>query len=396
MTTKFDYLVYSDIHFGHRKTRIDNTIRSIENIWKEPWFRDLKAIFIAGDIYDRKLDHGSYDATEATLHLIRLGYVCFKYNIELYILEGTPSHDWKQAQSVPELYRHMKIPITCHYIDKVTIKYSKALEKYILFIPDEIDTPTNVFDMVKEAVHSKELDKVDITIMHGAFRYQQSGAPEEYCHLEMDYLAITRYLIHPGHIHQHTHYKRIVAQGSIDRYTHGDEDPKGYVVVRNNTDWMFYTNPTATKYVTIPIQIKTLDEARSVLSKQIQTLDLPKNSHIRLQIPKNSPIPSLISEIRTQFPYYHITFIREKVVEEEKPKRLLEAKEYDSIQLTPDNIIDIVMKKLNSLDVFSTDPVPTIGVGDKNASESLSEAPRGYSDVRSEYKKLLSEIISDV
>ena len=75
------------------------------------------------------------------------------------------------------------------------------------------------------------LTKVDYAVMHGQFDYQLpkhiTGMPR---HDSQKYLDIVKHYIFIGHIHTHSVYDRIIAQGSFDRLTHGQEEPKGYVV----------------------------------------------------------------------------------------------------------------------------------------------------------------------
>ena len=50
------YLVFSDVHFGHDKTPTEFIINNLNNLLSNYVDRkDIKAIFIAGDLFDRLL-----------------------------------------------------------------------------------------------------------------------------------------------------------------------------------------------------------------------------------------------------------------------------------------------------------------------------------------------------
>jgi len=385
------YLVYSDVHLGHRKTPIFKTIESLEKLWTNDWFKKLDVLFIAGDLYDRRLDFHSEDASSSILHLMRLGKICEKYNIALYILEGTPSHDWKQARIITDLYRQMGLKTPYYYIDSLEERYVPELGKNVLFIPDEIDTPANVYTMVRDLLGTR---KTDIVIMHGAFIYQQSGAPEELCHIEDNYLRITNHLIHPGHIHQHTQYDRIIAQGSFDRYCHGDEGAKGCVLVKDFNNWVFIENKDAVIYKTIAITNRKIENIYKTIDKEVS--NIPPNSYIRLKIRKGSQVPVIINDIRKNFPLYNFTYYMENKDDDGLvSKKLLDKKDDYGVQITPENINILVSEELKSL-LTSNPSRITFSTIDHNKQENGSERNtdtlESMDRVISEHMSLLQEL----
>ena len=339
------YLVYSDTHLAHNKTPIDTTISSLESLWTKPWFRDLDVLFIAGDLYDRKLDYNSYEASAALLHMMRLGKICQNYNISLYILEGTPSHDWKQASKIPDVYKQMGLEFDYAYIDTICIRHIKALDRNVLFVPDEMGTPEEVYREVNRL--SKETP-IDMAIMHGSFKHQHPKFLEHLCHDEHDYLDLVKYLIHAGHIHQHSVYDRIVIQGSWDRYTHGDEEDKGCLLVKNDTDWEFIKNTEAVIYKTIKIMSGDEDRIIERVGKLIR--DIPIGSHIRILTRKGSPVPMIIKDIRLKYPGYRFTLQYQGSENEiTSTKKLLRSRESMGIQITERNILPMLITKIEAI-----------------------------------------------
>ena len=100
-------------------------------------------------------------------------------------------------------------------------------------------------------------EEVDIAIMHGQFHYQFPRIKLDSSHDEQEYLNMVKHYIHIGHIHTHSSYDRIIAQGSFDRIAHGEEENKGCVVAkidttnRENDEWMFLVNDKAMRFITL-------------------------------------------------------------------------------------------------------------------------------------------------
>lgn len=341
-----DYLVYSDTHFGHPRTKIDNTIFSLEKLWSSPWFKNLKTLFIAGDLYDRKLEYGSYEAGSALLHMMRLGDICQKYNISLYILEGTPSHDWRQASILPDIYKEMGYTFEYKYIDTIAVVDIEPIEKRVLFVPDEMGTPEQVY---KEVLKLHKGSNFDIAIMHGSFRYQHPKFLAHLCHVEENYLDLVNGLIHAGHIHQHTTYDRIVIQGSWDRYTHGDEGDKGALLVDSNNNWEFIKNTDATIYKTVKIDSNRKESTYRKLKAELA--NLPIGSHIRVITKKGSVVKEAVVAISAEHPEYNFSIKYDEVSDiNVRKSRLLQKREELGIQITPDNLEKLIFAKIRSRD----------------------------------------------
>jgi len=157
---------------------------------------------------------------------------------------------------------------------------------------------------VKVLLANKGLDKVDLAIMHGAFRYQLPDIVEEPTHDERTYLDIVKYFIFIGHVHQSSQYERILAAGSFDRHTHGDEGIKGFYDVSFREDGTnritFVENKYAKRYDTIDchgldikaINVKVLDKINKI----------PRKSSIRLRCNRNDPAVNYVEVLKREFP----------------------------------------------------------------------------------------------
>jgi DNA repair exonuclease SbcCD nuclease subunit len=90
----------SDIHLGHDKNKTEDIILNLRRFFKtyNSKLKTLDLLTISGDIFDKLLTTNSADYHLAYEWLTELVLLCKRYGIKLRILEGTPSHDWQQAQ----------------------------------------------------------------------------------------------------------------------------------------------------------------------------------------------------------------------------------------------------------------------------------------------------------
>lgn len=352
------YLVISDIHFGHRKTLAHEIIANLEaylidlvEVNKQP----LSVIFIAGDIFDRLFDGSDESLFEVTRFAFRFFRFCDRHEITVRILEGTPSHDRRQSKIFDVIYKEGSFHCGFRYIDKVEVETMPELGKRrILYVPDRPTVKTE--DTMKEihkAIQDEGMDGVDIAIMHGMFEYQcpkAIGNVEKYNEQEM--MSIVREYIHIGHVHTFSTYERILAQGSFDRIAHGEEDPKGGVLVQlgvtpEENRWFFIPNERAKLYKTIKLKGDDIEKALSQIEKA--TASFPRGSFVRLQAKKTHPLLQSFDQLAVQFP--HFVFTKAKEDEVDVPNYLLVdpaiANEgYTPILLDKQNIVDMLMTEV--------------------------------------------------
>lgn len=275
------YLVISDIHLGHNNTKTDFIINNLKSFFikynKE--LTGIKIIFLAGDVFDRLLTTHSVDYVLAYEWLMELYIHCIRNDICLRVLEGTPSHDWKQATMFSMIIKKINQQADFKYIDKLYIEKNNKLGISILYIPDEYKPKaTDTYAEVLKLLQENELSKVDIAVMHGQFKYQLPIVLES-SHDENDYLNIVKHYIHIGHIHTPSTFNRIIANGSFDRLKHGEEENKGAILAtigEEEDSFVFLENRKAKIYKTITF------ENEEKLMEDIKTL--PKGSNVRIMI----------------------------------------------------------------------------------------------------------------
>lgn len=353
--SELKYVIISDVHLGHRR---NPTSRIIDNLkaFTDNLPKDLDIFFIAGDLFDRLLDNSMPDGIEISLWLHQLLLYCARHKIRLRILEGTPSHDWRQSSMVGSIHYISGVPVDVAYISTLHIEQIADLGINILYVPDEWDIdPGNTYKQIKGLMQELSLSQVDIAIMHGQFTYQIPNAPATIPrHSEELYLDIVKHYIHIGHIHTHSYFDRIIAQGSFDRLAHGEEEVKGgvYVSIRRSdgyTDksYTFIENPNALIFKTINVRGETLDDIVGYLDKQI--LKYPTGSYIRLKGKPGNATFRCYDEIKKRYALYVLTRLGDDA---DKPLSTVSINTdddtYNQLSITPDNIVTLLADSIKS------------------------------------------------
>jgi predicted MPP superfamily phosphohydrolase len=300
------YIVVSDVHLGHRRTPTEHIIYNLRKTLFSSENVDVDIIFIAGDLFDRCLDFNSKDVHEIVVFLHELLEVCSSLSIKLRVLEGTPSHDWKQSRILVEMNENLREPCDLRYFSELDIEIMEDLNISVLYIPDEWnDSHEKIFSECQDKLKEKELAQVDIGIFHGQFAYQLRGPVGQSAVLkEEDFLSVVKYYINIGHYHTHSFFDRIVAQGSFDRLTHGEEEDKGFVkmTIGEQPSWEFIPNKNAYVYKTIPVRANTTLEQ---LDKKI--LNLPIDSYVRLEMKPDHPFYTTFKDLQLRYHAYRLS-----------------------------------------------------------------------------------------
>ena len=345
--SEINYIVISDIHLGHKRNSTKEIIKSLAL-----WFNDYKPrdnldfIFLAGDVFDRLLDLASDEIQEIIFWVYRLFDFCKKNKIRLRVLEGTPSHDWRQSEIFKTIHQAAYDEVDFKYVDTLYVEVVKDLDFSILYIPDEWHNDTNeTFKQAESAVKAEHLVQVDIAVMHGLFSYQlpiqTAKIPR---HNENDYLRLVKYFISIGHIHTSSTFQRILAQGSFDRLAHGEEEAKGGMEItitkEGESRYFFIENKNAKIFKTINLKFKDIDRTVKQITKNI--CNLPNDSYIRLRANKDHPAIIGFEELRKKFPncvLSKITFEEEKDIQS---RNLVDERDteifFNVITITKENI----------------------------------------------------------
>lgn len=354
---KIKYLVISDVHLGHPRNKTHEILKSLDiffNYFSN--YTDLDILFIAGDLFDGLIDNYTTEYQDVVLWIHRLMSYCSRNNIKLRVLEGTPSHDWGQCTIFDTLYNVSNIKLDLKYITQIHIEYMEDLNLHILYVPDEAtESPDVTYSHVTKLLQDNSIDKVDISIMHGMFGYQIPQIKSLQSHDEYKYLSITKYYIHIGHVHIHSEYDRIIAEGSFDRLSHNEEEDKGGVLATidtttNQMEYKFIVNKNSKVFKTVSItRCKDLDSAIVRLDKEI--LKLPVDSYVRIRSPKDSVIYQGFDELKKRYVDYNLS----KKSDDEKDTlhvtldTNMDDLEYKSITITSSNIYNLITNEVSTI-----------------------------------------------
>ena len=352
-------LSLSDVHLGNKRNTTKEIINNLDIFFShytdDSEFTDLDIIFIAGDLFDLLLSCSGSEFSDILLWLGRLMNFCSRFNIKLRILEGTPSHDWKQSRNAYAVYTLIKKPFDFKYVETLHIEYIEDLDCHILYVPDEWNASTDVtLEQVKGLLKDLNLKQVDIACMHGSFAHQlPSAAHNAPRHDAASYLSIVKHFITIGHIHVHSVFERILAQGSFDRISHNEEEAKGAVLFRisekNGNSYSFIENKRAKIFKTIILKFKDLDKSFAQIDKVLNKV--PENSFIRIKANKDHPLYVAFDELKIKFPMYNFTKTNlEDEVDNNSVIRntVVLEKEYTPITINRDNVITLIMREVKT------------------------------------------------
>lgn len=301
----------SDIHLGHRKNHTQDIIRNLnKHLSCDALLSKIDLLFIAGDVFDDLLPLNSEDVPHIKAWIARLLRLCKKYDVVVRVLEGTPSHDREQSMLFPainQIHEHnSKSHVDLRWVQGLEVEYLEKFDIHVLYIQDEYrhDTGETLAE-AKAAIAAKGLHQVDFAVMHGMFTYQVPPAAKNLpLHNEAEYLALVKHLIFIGHVHTHTRFERIIAQGSFDRIAHGEEGAKGFVTATIEIDGthevVFVENHTACKFVTVDCNYD--ETVQNILRIDEVAEKLPSGSHVRIRANYGNPILADLDVVRRRWP----------------------------------------------------------------------------------------------
>lgn len=352
----------SDIHLGAQNTQTRHIIQNLDAAFpNDEVTAQLDCIYIAGDVFDRALLLTDPQVIEIKLWIYRFLRLCAQHRIQVRVLKGTPSHDWNQNTFFEVINKQADIGCDLIYHDKLEIEHQDPVGLNVLYIPDEWRPTTEaIWEDVQEKLMEKQLKQVDLTIMHGMFGFQLPEIAHLDKHTEERYLELTRLAVVCGHVHQANQFDRIWIPGSYDRLCHGDEGKKSHLRMKfykdesapsgyrlTQDDVVRIPNPNPKVYETIDCSGLDLEEALSRLKRRAS--ELPDDSHLRIKAEADHPVIKAIGTLRGTYPL--INWSTKRVSDAGRPAEKLVGvkKTYEVVQITDQNIGQIVGEKLSTL-----------------------------------------------
>jgi len=336
----------SDIHLGHHRTTTGFIVENLRKAFPDTdETGELDLILFAGDVFDRLLSFPSTEASEAADWFMDFLAMCQRRDIVVRVLEGTPSHDWKQSSFFVGLNRNLLKPADFKYVPTLSIEYLDRFDLTILYVPDEWSPEADdTWRQTTELLAAHGLEKVDIACMHGAFDYQIPMSHNT--HRPDRWLSIVKHYIFIGHVHLHSVNDRILAQGSFDRLCHGEEAPKGHIraVIRGEQgdQFEFVENKGAKLYLTLELQGRSLTECLDAL-KGFE--HFPDGSNFRLKMQREDEMLGAIQAVRELYPQFVFTT---QLDELEVKSALIEEDDNipQPITITRDNLASLLKERM--------------------------------------------------
>ena len=349
MNNLIKILQLSDIHLGNKLNSTEKIVNALKHYFRtnQKEFSKLSMIALVGDVYDRLLNTSSSDYILSIEWLTELVIFCKNNNIKLRILEGTPSHDWKQCKVLYTIIDRLNLDVDFKYIETLHIEIMSDLNLSVLYVPDEWKhKASETYDEILELMVANNLSKVDVAFMHGQFHYQLPMIRLESSFSEEDMLNIVNYYIAIGDIHTPSVFERILAQGSFDRLAHNEEEDKGGIVVtidktKGDYSYRFVKNEKAMLFKTYRYEEEELDYIIQDLEDKISKL--PIGSNIRIISNNEDYLTKSVKVLKDKF--------INMVIKAEKPKvkdnkyKILEDKlMIESFSITKDNLKTLLLE----------------------------------------------------
>jgi DNA repair exonuclease SbcCD nuclease subunit len=359
LCSELNVAVVSDIHLGNKRNETEHIVGNLySELPNDVQMAGLDILFLAGDVFDTLLNYPDNVITSIDTWITDLLRSCHKHSVKLRVLEGTPSHDRNQSQRFEIMNKLARIGADLKYIKDLSIEYFPEYDINVLYVPDEWnDSAQKTYDEVQALLENKCLQQVDFAVMHGQFEYQMPAHIRSTAtHSSDAYSELVKYLIFIGHIHTHSRYGKIVAQGSFDRMAQGEEEPKGYVMARlfkdGNYELKFVENKGARRFVTIDCTGLGLDATINRINERACLL--PNKSFIRIKGDKDNALFTNMDQLVQMYPLMSWSALVNEVEVEVPSGGSGELEEvYVPVTITSDNITKLVTDKLVSRSVTS-------------------------------------------
>lgn len=349
----------SDIHLGHPRTETAHMIHGLRTgLMTDKIFADLDLLIFAGDVFDRDLRLPQYEVSLIHDWIVDLIRLCTLHGVILRVLEGTPSHDWRQSKMFMEINALLGNACDVAHVCDLQVEHLEKFDLSVLYIPDEYsetchETQAKVSDLLLSTLG---VEAIDIIVMHGSFNYQypkfQQGKID--CHNDQYYDSITRYFVTVGHVHRRGNWGKIWSQGSWDCIAHGEPDPKGGIYVKltlgkpEKTKVSWLVNHNAKVYKTV--NLENVDPDMAVAVVHDHAVKLPAGSNIRVVAQKDHPVLGTIQQLRIQYP--QLVWSSKRVDSESEKAKLLtlpSAAKRMYRQINHDNIRETIRSRLGEL-----------------------------------------------
>jgi hypothetical protein len=273
-------------------------------------------------------------------------------NLIVVWLEGTASHDRGQPRHFLNLAPE---GLDVRYVDTLSIQVYPHLDNLsVMYVPDNMGgmTPATIWELALKTLKDNNMNKVDLIFFHGAFEFQLHSNARHKAHMLELWESITVYGILSGHIHTPVKKSKLWTSGSFDRTAHGEEHPKGGLVVeldktKEYFNPVFWENKNALPYLTMKVDDDiTPEKLIRDIHSFIDDHNLPVRSQIRIMGGSSQVVKPILEVIENEYPLFGFkaeTTLGKNVLVDET---LYTEKTYESILLTPGNLYVSVLPEV--------------------------------------------------
>jgi hypothetical protein len=241
MTDPIRILFVSDVHFGCNSVSQEELANAFAaTIF--PLLEETDIFFINGDFFDTLVifDNHGFDPICDTI--FKLFYLCEKHNVILRLMQGTWTHDRDQCRRFETFYRYSRATFNFRFVDGIDLEVMSVKDRDLkgMYVPDDLPfkSSDDIVDVIKERLRERGWDSVDYGCMHGFFdfTFPKNVRTDNVVVFKKEQFPFVKKMIDVGHVHQYRKDGHVISNGSFDRLTHGDEDPKGCIKVLDYPD----------------------------------------------------------------------------------------------------------------------------------------------------------------
>ena len=351
-TLTFKWLWVQDVHFGVPSIPVGAVTNSFKMVYEAAKRRGIKKLVIGGDLTDRPLELTNDYGSEFVQFGIWLLNDAEENDIEIIIIEGTPSHDWKQARIFERIKDSIGSKAKLVYISNLSIVYLDGFGN-VLIVPDQwrSSTETTLLE-VKTLLREKNLEQVDWAFMHGSFDYQ---VPEFLrrrldLHKSDEYNRIVKKGIFIGHEHTRSSHQKIQCAGSLERTKHGQEEEKGGLfveeLVTGKIHIEFIRNSKAQIFKDIFVDDLTPEQILTGIEKQ--GIDLYQFANIRLVATTDIDVVNeFVKKYKLIYPEIKWSVKNMSTKEETQTLSEVEMIEFSKVNLDTNTIKELLIGRLS-------------------------------------------------
>lgn len=299
-------LSISDTHIGNNRIAPEIIYRNLKSFLYPQLNSSLNILFIIGDFFHTLLNLNSSAAYYALKIIQEILELSREHGFLIRVLKGTFEHDRDQNKYFAlESEKNPNVKV----VDSMQVEFIESLGIWVLYVPDDLPYKNAQSEAIKR-IKEQNLEKVDIMCLHGYCKHEiPKDVPIEPFNL-FDVEFLKDYVKGPilkGHIHIKSIYKNCINNGSFDRWTHGQEEKKGFFLIdydqiKEEHSYSFIENKDTAIFKTITLDSSNFldhfkNEVTKILSKVNERTPHPIN--IRLICSK---------EIKNKFNPYDFQF----------------------------------------------------------------------------------------